>query len=228
MLKKAKRLIKGNDGFTALEWIICTVLLAIIFTNLAKVMISSLKNGLLVQKVADTAFLSTQKANELFNDSKKQLAKIPSGQTKIGSIDPSNPVDGYFDLFNASACLLRTTSQLPPTKITVEGQPTSNSNISTTSTNSTNSETPQKSGIGKGGELGNGDSDGNFSRIDCSTSTFKEPNQSLEPRYRRQWMIIKDFPNKNDVTFSVIVVHYDKNKILRSYTLSKTDGTISK
>ncbi len=179
--------------------------------------------------MADTASLSTQKATELFNDSKNQAAKIPEGQTKIGSIDPNKPVDGYFDLFNDSACLLRNYAQAPPEKITIDNVKNSfGSNVSTTLANDTGKESAI---AGKGrlpGDLGSDDSGGTLSRLDCSTSTFREPSQSLEPKFRRQWLILKDFPNKSDITYSVIVVYLERNKVVRLNTITKTDGAISK
>lgn len=198
--KKIKRITKSSKGFSAAEWVVCAVILGIIFVNLGKQMVSSLNNGKFVQKIADTEVLSTQKATELFNDSKNQAAKISEGQTRAGSISPNQPVDGYFDLFNDSACLLRNYAQ-----------------------SSSTGDSPTKDGTSSSGTT-----EGTLSRLDCSTSTFREPSQSLEPKFRRQWLVVKDFPNKNDVTYSVVVVYLEKNQVVRLTTLTKTDGAITK
>jgi hypothetical protein len=216
-LKQFNKFSKNTYGYSMVEWIIAVTILSIIFVNVGKFIIVTLRNGQLVQITADTASLSSRKATDLFIDSKNQVSKIPQGEIKAGSIDPNNPVDGYFDLFNSAGCQISNRTQsLPPAKITVDKQAPVSNNTSTSIK----------------GDIGNGDSEGStFSAIDCSTSTYVNATaaqQSTDPKYRRQWAVVKDFPNKNDVTFSVIVFHLDRKEVLRLYTMTKSDGAIIK
>lgn len=182
LTQKCKRFIKG---FSAIEWIIAAILLGIVFANVGRLMVTTIKNGVFVQKLTDTNTLITQKTNQLFSDSKNQASKIPAGQTQIGSIDPSRPVAGYFDLFNESGCLIT-------------------------------SGTPTKDGT-----------DLPTSPLDCSTSNFTNPSRSTFPRFRRQWLVVKNFPNPQDVTAYVIVVYQDNNSISRINFATKSDGLSS-
>ncbi len=202
LIEKGKKLIKG---FSAIEWIIAAVLLGIVFASVGKLMVTAIKNGVFVQKLTDTNTLITLKTNELFNDSKNQVAKIPKGQTQVGSIDPDKPVAGYFDLFNESGCLI--------TSGTSKGE-TGSGTVGGT-----------KGGIGSGAIGGTIDTG---STLDCSTSSFTNPSRSTFPRFRRQWSIVKDFPNPNDVTACVIVVYQDNNSIARMNFVTKSDGISSK
>ncbi|MBL8195963.1 MAG: hypothetical protein JNM06_19375 [Blastocatellia bacterium] len=66
---------------------------------------------------------------------------------------------------------------------------------------------------------------GGGTTLDCSTSAVLNPSQSLIPKFRRQWLIRKDFPNPNDVTACVIVVYQDTQTIARTHIITKSDGS---
>ncbi|MBK7993971.1 MAG: hypothetical protein IPK14_11290 [Blastocatellia bacterium] len=54
------------------------------------------------------------------------------------------------------------------------------------------------------------------------------PSNSLIPKFRRQWLVKKDFPNPKDVTAYVIVVYQDTKTIARTQIITKSDGTTRK
>lgn len=213
---KTKHFVKWIQGFSAVEYIVAALLLAIIFVNVGKLLVSAITNGNLLQKAADSNDLATRKATALFNDAKNQIAKIPANQNQVGSIDPNQPVEGYFDLFNESGCLLNS----PKIKLDIDpggdkggsgggalGGPTGGTKGASTSPTGDEAE---------------------VSRIDCSTSNYTKPSQSLLPKFRRQWLVKKDFPNPKDTTFVVIVAYTNNNTIARSYVVTKSDGITGK
>ncbi len=66
---------------------------------------------------------------------------------------------------------------------------------------------------------------GGATTLDCPASNVLNPSNSLIPKFRRQWLVKKDFPNPKDVTVSVIVVYQDTNAIARTRVVTKSDGT---
>ncbi len=102
-----------QQGFSLVEYMIAAILIAIMFAGVGKIMLSTINNGRFSQKLTDVNLLSLKKATDLYNDSVNQANLIPNNQTQIGSIDPNNPVTGYFDLLNESGCLLGAFVQNP-------------------------------------------------------------------------------------------------------------------
>lgn len=198
--KNHKRFILPGRGFTLLETMISIVVGAIILTGAITLIVSTVKKGKFVQKTFDTKTCLNQKISQLFNNVANELLKIPVGQASVGSINPEQPLAGYFDLLNDSGCVINT-------KIGV-GTPID----------------PTKGITNKLGDLGNGDSTTNT--LDCSISANN--SESKVPTFRRQWIINKDFPNKGDVSFSVVVIAIQTNQIVISNSTTKSDGVTVK
>lgn len=97
---------RNKNGFSLLEFIIAIILVGLVITILFSITVTGVKNGRFVQRLADVRTLASQKATQLFNDIPNQVKNFPVGQTQAGSLDPNNPVNGYFDLLNDSGCLI--------------------------------------------------------------------------------------------------------------------------
>lgn len=183
---------RNNSGFTLLESIIAVVMGGIILTGAISLLVNTIKNGKFVEKTFDVKKVLNQKGSQLFNNTTDEVAKIGDSQF-AGSINPSQPINGYYDLLNESGCIINKTK-------------TSLGEIG-----------------GVKGDLGNGDTDDTTTTTpDCSLSAT--PSSSILPAFRRQWIVNKDFPNKNDISFSVIVIAIQTNQILMSTTITKSDG----
>lgn len=208
MFNKIKhKLNRTHQGFSAVEYMIAAILLAIIFINLGKLLITGIKNGQFVKKLADVGALASQKTTELLNDTPNQVKLIPSGQTQVGSIDPNFPMPGYFDLLNESGCLINSSS----------------------SPNPPNPPSPKEKdgrGIDPTDDIDKGQ--GTLSTLDCSKSTVPNPSNSTFAKFRRQWLIKRNFPTTNDVTSYVIVIKQDTNDIVRVRYATKSDGVVTK
>ncbi len=114
MFHKLKNLTKPNiRGFSLVEYMIAAILIAIMFGGIGKVMVATIKSGRFSQKLTDVNLLSLKKSTDLYNDSVNQANLIPKNQTQIGSINPNDPVNGYFDLLNESGCLLGSFTKNP-------------------------------------------------------------------------------------------------------------------
>ncbi len=191
---------KNNiKGFTLLECAIAAILVTIALGSLMKLVFAVIKNTTFDQKVADSKVFIAQKNTDLFKDLPNQVAKIPVGQTKIGSVDPTVPMTGYYDFLNESGCLL----------------------------------VSQSGGTGGGKTTGLGSTDtgaigGALNTIDCSNSTVANPSTSTVARYRRQWMMIKDFPLNGDVSMVVTIVYQQTNQVADTSIITKTDGSNTK
>lgn len=207
MFNKIKHKLNRTDqGFSAVEYMIAAILLAIIFINLGKLLIAGVKNGQFVKKLADVGALASQKTTELFNDTPNQVKLIPNGQTQIGSIDPNFPMPGYFDLLNESGCLINfSNSPNPPNPPTKE---------------------KDGRGIDPTDDIDKGQ--GTVNTLDCSKSTVPSPSNSTIAKFRRQWLIKRNFPTTNDVTSYVIVIKQDTNDIVRVRYATKSDGVVTK
>lgn len=206
--------IFNNKGLSLIECLIALILISMVLATLFTMTAAGVKNGRFVTKVADTRVLSEKKVADVFKNISNQLKLFAPKENQLGSLDPSTPVPGYFDVLNQSGCLLTNFTQVPnPTK----------ENGKTGRTGKTG--TPIDN-IGKGDD-GSG---GGFplNGIDCSSATVLNPSQDLIPAFRRQWVVVKDLPNKNDVTVSVVIIQLDKNTITRSSTLTKVDGGYKK
>lgn len=206
MFNKLKnKLNRTHKGFSAIEYMIAAILLIIIFINLGKLLITGVKNGQFVKKLADVGALASQKTTELFNDTPNQVKLIPNGQTQVGSIDPTFPMPGYFDLLNESGCLITS---------------------STGSPNPPNPKGKDGRGIDPLDDIDKGQ--GTLNTLDCSKSTVPNPSNSTIAKFRRQWLIKRNFPTTNDVTSYVIVVKQDTNDIVRIRYATKSDGLVTK
>lgn len=212
----------NNKGLSLIECLIALILISMVLATLFTMTAAGVKNGRFVTKVADTRVLSERKAADVFKDIDKQLTLFPAKETRLGSLDPSAPVSGYFDTLNQSGCLLSNFIQPP--------NPTKEVDIDKIKTGKTG-------GTGRTGgpldDFGKGDDDANnggfpLNGIDCSSSTVPNPSQDRIPAFRRQWIVVRDLPSKNDVTVSVIIIQLDKNTITRSSTLTKIDGGYKK
>lgn len=195
----------SSKGFTLIETIIAVAIGAIIFGGIATLCVSTVKNAKFVEKLTDTNTLLSQKMSDLLNNASVETAKIPKDVLRVGSINPSSPVSGYFDTLNESGCLISNPITSPVL------------------------EPPIKAGARLGtGKLGDLDSNTGDSTtqpaLNCSTSTFTTTSQSLIPKFRRQWVIVKDFPGVGDMTFSVVIVAIQTNQIVTASTITKSDG----
>ncbi len=210
----------SSDGFTLIEMMIAIILSMIVIGSLVTLAVSTTKNSKFVEKLVGTNILLSQKTTQLFNNASAELAKIPKDETRAGSINPAQPVAGYFDITNESGCVIK--SGISP----IHGIDPTTKDISYNS-QITSSKTG-KGGLGDIGGDSGGDSGSDFSPLDCSRSTFNNNSQSLEPKFRRQWVVIKDFPSLGDVSFSVVIVAIQTNQITSSSIISKGDGFASK
>lgn len=215
MFYKLKNLTKPNiRGFSLTEYMIAAILIAIMFGGLGKVMVATIKNGRFSQKLTDVNLLCLKKATDLYNDSVNQANLIPKNQTQIGSINPNDPITGYFDLLNESGCLL--------------GSFTSNPNNDDPKDDRGKDDNPKG---GKTNPIDNLNKDdkqnygGGATTLDCSTAAVLNPSNSLIPKFRRQWLVRRDFPNPKDVTACVIVIYQDTNTIARTHLITKSDGS---
>jgi hypothetical protein len=207
MFNKLKnKLNRTNQGFSAVEYMIAAIFLAIVFINLGKLLITGVKNGQFVKKLADVGALASQKTSELFNDTPNQVKLIPNGQTQAGSIDPNSPMPGYFDLLNESGCLINSPNPNPNPNPNPKGK--------------------DGRGIDPIDDIDKGQ--GTVSTLDCSKSTVPSPSNSTIAKFRRQWLIKRNFPTTNDVTSYVIVVKQDTNDIVRIRYATKSDGVVTK
>lgn len=215
MFHRLKFLTKSNiRGFSLVEYMIAAILIGIMFGGLGKIMLTTINNGRFVQKFVDVNVLSLKKASELYNDSINQVNLIPKNQTQIGSINPNNPINGYFDLLNESGCLLSSFAQNPNDD--GKGGKDDNPKGKTAKTDPINN-LNQNNKQNYGGAT-----------LDCSASNVLNPSNSLIPKFRRQWLVKKDFPNPKDVTAYVIVVYQDTKTIARTQIITKSDGTTRK
>lgn len=211
----------SNHGFTLLEAIIALVIGAIILAGAITLGVTTIKNGKFVEKAFDVSVFLGQKTTQLFNNANNEIAKIPKGQTKVGSINPEQAVVEYFDLLNESGCVINPRAITVPSPI-VEPTKVPTSKITDGSTSA------KDSGKGKLGDFGNlgdlGDGTDTLPLLDCSISALSSPSSSTEPKFRRQWVVVKDFPSPGDITFSVVIIAIQTNQIVVSSAITKSDG----
>lgn len=212
MHKKKSNSYKKQNGFSLLEAIIAIILLIALMSVAVSMTVGGVKSGKSNQVIADLRTLASQKNSEVSNDLTNQLKRFVSGQTLAGSINPSSPVNGYFDVLNEFGCVVQKSSIFvePPIKT----DPTSPTESPTKSI-----KTPTREGLG---DLGQDLPEENI--VDCSKSTFGSPTNSTVPRYRRQWVIAKDKPFNGDTTIAVIIIDLLTNQIVRQEPLVKVDG----
>lgn len=211
MCKKKNNNYKQQKGFSLLEMIIAIILLIALMSVAVSMTVGGVKSGKSNQVIADLRTLASQKNSEISNDLTNQLKQFTVGQTLAGSINPSQPTNGYFDLLNEFGCVVQKSSSFvaPPIKT----DPTSPIDSPTKEIKS-----PTREGLGDLGQ------DLPEQVVDCSKSTFSSPPNTTVPRYRRQWVIAKNKPFAGDTSIAVIIIDLAINQIVRQETLVKVDG----
>lgn len=223
---------RDNRGFSLIEVIIAVILSSAVVAVLLTMTLGGLRGGRIALGINDMSFLTSQKASQLFKDVSKELKQMGNNTNRLGSIDVAEPINGYFDLLNESGCVLKTnTYSLEVDTVGVDKGSSGNSLGLGGGT------TKGGGGSGSGGTKGgNDDGNGNDDKggsgnggngingVDCSLATAGKPTDSLVPRYRRQWVLVKDKPNLGDITVAVILIDLANNAIVRSEIITKVDG----
>ncbi|MFY9221016.1 MAG: hypothetical protein WAQ98_00015 [Blastocatellia bacterium] len=210
--KNLKTKVKSN-GFTVMELAIASLLVIIVMAVLFSMTTTGITNGRFVEKLSDASNLLTKKVADVYKNASIEVGKLKSNETQLGSIDPTNPIPGYFDILNASGCVLATSTVKPndePIKEPIKEPTKGAKNLQR----------------GKGFEpVDDIDKEPIEPQlIDCSGATVINPSKSLIPMFRRQWMIVKDKPLRGDITVAAVIITIDKNTVLRSEVLTKIDG----
>jgi hypothetical protein len=99
---------RSENGLTLVECIIALIIIMVAVLGLFDLMVISVRNGEFIQRLADVQALSYGKATEVANDVNKVVATIPQGQTKIGSVAPSDPVVGFYDTLDRAGNVIET------------------------------------------------------------------------------------------------------------------------
>ena len=218
--------VKGfnNKGFSLLELVIVIILAGVLMAVTFNMTIGGVKNGELAEDLSDVSVLVSSKTSKIFNNLPAEMAKFGANQTLAGSIDPTNLVPGYFDVLNQSGCVIGGTV------------------IASPSDDDGKDDNPKDDGKGgvtkavtnKGGgglplptEKEPNEPTLNPTTIDCNDNVNGSNGSSINdniPRFRRQWAIAKDAPNKGDVTVAVTLVDLRNQTLVRSEILTKVDG----
>lgn len=240
---QTKQLV-NNKGFSLFEVVIAIILGISVMAVLMTLTLGGVKNNRFALTLSDMSTLTEQKASDIFRDIPRQIANMSNGVNTLGSLNPEQPVNGYFDLLNDSGCVLKTGYQLEGTVDKGKGGLGFGSNgKGGLGTGDDGNVIGGGTGGGKGGltggtrggnddggdkgDDGNGGSGGTITGLDCSRATFGVPTSSLIPRYRRQWVVVKDKPNVGDTTVGIVLVDLISNSILRSELITKIDGKYS-
>jgi hypothetical protein len=246
---QTKQLV-NNKGFSLFEVVIAIILGISVMAVLMTLTLGGVKNNRFALTLSDMSTLTEQKASDVFKDIPRQIANMSNGVNTLGSLNPEQPVNGYFDLLNDSGCVLKTGYQLEGSVGNGKGGFGSGGGTGTGDDGSVIGGTGGgKGGLGTGGlgtgglgtggtkggnddgdgkgDDGNGGSGGTITGLDCSRATFGVPTSSLIPRYRRQWIVVKNKPNVGDTTVGIVLVDLVSNSILRSQLITKIDGKYS-
>jgi len=217
--------LTDNKGFSLFEVVIAIILGISVMAVLMTLTLGGVKNNRFALTLADMSTLTEQKASDVFKDIPKQIKNTPNGVNTLGSINPTQPVNGYFDLLNDSGCVLTSGYQL-------EGG--SGKGDLGLGGNGKGGLGGGLTGGGKGGNDGGDDKgddgsggSGSITGLDCSRATFGVPTSSLVARYRRQWVVVKNKPDIGDTTVAIVLVDLISNSILRSQLITKIDGKYS-
>lgn len=217
---------KSSKGFSLLELVIVIVLAGVLMAVVFNMTIGGVKNGELAEDLSDVSVLISSKTSKIFNNLPAEMAKFGTNQTLAGSIDPTNLVLGYFDVLNQSGCVI---GGIVITNPTDDGKDDKDDNPNDGKGNYTKGITNK----GDGRLPLPTDSEPNeptpspTNSIDCSDNINGSNGSSLNdniPRFRRQWTIAKDAPNKGDVTVAVTLVDLRNQTLVRSEMLTKVDG----
>ena len=219
--------LADNKGFSLFEVVIAIILGISVMAVLMTLTLGGVKNNRFALTISDMSTLTEQKASDVFKDIPREITNMPNGVNTLGSINPTQPVNGYFDLLNDSGCVLTTGYQL-------EGD-TGKGDLGLGDTGkgglggglTGGGKDGNDDGDGKGDDGNGGSGTGTITGLDCSRATFGVPTSSLVTRYRRQWVIVKNKPNVGDTTVAIVLVDLMSNSILRSQLITKIDGKYS-
>ncbi|MFY9224676.1 MAG: hypothetical protein WAQ98_18530 [Blastocatellia bacterium] len=233
----------NNKGFSLFEVVIAIILGISVMAVLMTLTLGGVKNNRFALTLSDMSTLTEQKASDIFRDIPKQIKNMPNGVNTLGSLNPEQPVNDYFDLLNDSGCVLKTGYQLESDNRTAKGDLSLGGSGKgglgggTGTGDDGNAIGGGKGGLGTGGTRGGNDGGdkgddgsggiGAITGLDCSRATFGVPTSSLIPRYRRQWVVVKNKPNIGDTTVGIVLVDLVSNSILRSELITKIDGKYS-
>ena len=226
---------RDNRGFSLVEVIIAVILSSAVVAVLLTMTLGGLRGGRIALGINDMSFLTSQKASQLFKDVSKEFKQSGSNANRLGSIDVAEPLNGYFDLLNESGCVLKTnTYSLEVDTVGVDKGNNGNSlglGGGTTKgggSGGTKGGDDGNDGNGNDDKGGSGNSGNGITGVDCSLATAGKPTNSLVPRYRRQWVLVKDKPSLGDITVAVILINLANNSIVRSEIITKVDGEYTK
>lgn len=238
--------LTDNKGFSLFEVIIAIILGISVMAVLMTLTLGGVKNNRFALTLADMSTLTEQKASDIFKDIPKQIKNMPNGVNTLGSINPTQPVNGYFDLLNDSGCVLTTGYQLESgsgkgdlglgggkgglgggTGTGDDGSGIGGGKGGLGGGLTGGGKGGNDDGSGKGDDGNGGSGNGTITGLDCSRATFGVPTSSLVARYRRQWVIVKNKPDVGDTTVAIVLVDLISNSILRSQLITKIDGKYS-
>ena len=238
----------NSKGFSLFEVVIAIILGISVMAVLMTLTLGGVKNNRFALTISDMSTLTEQKACEVFKDIPREVSNMSNQINTLGSINPAQPVNGYFDLLNDSGCVLTTGYQLEGgskgdlglglggsgkgglgggsgTGDDGNGIGGGKGGLGTGGTRGGNDDGSGKGDDGNGGNGGGGN--GTITGLDCSKATFGNPTSSLIPRYRRQWVVVKNKPDVGDTTVAIVLVDLISNSILRSQLITKIDGKYS-
>ena len=101
----------SEAGISILEYIIALVLVMIAFVTWLELTATAVKKGTFVKRLGDVEALASSKAADLAKQADELVKKIPKNQGKAGSVAPSKPVGGYFELLDESGQVIPDTSK---------------------------------------------------------------------------------------------------------------------
>jgi len=222
--------VKGfnNKGFSLLELVIVIILAGVLMAVTFNMTIGGVKNGELAEDLSDVSVLVSSKTSKLFNNLTAEMAKFSANQKLAGSIDPTNLVPGYFDILNQSGCVIGGSVITSPSDDN-KGDDGKDDNPKDDKGGVTKAVTNK----GGGGLPLPTEKEPNeptlnpTNSIDCNDNINGSNGSSINdniPRFRRQWAIAKDAPNKGDVTVAVTLVDLRNLTLVRSEILTKVDG----
>lgn len=217
----------NNKGFSLLELVIVIILAGVLMAVTFNMTIGGVKNGELAEDLSDVSVLVSSKTTKLFNNLPAEMAKFGTNQTLAGSIDPTNLVPGYFDVLNQSGCVIGGSVITNPSHDD-KGDDGKNNNPKDDGKGGFTKEISRGSGLPLPTEKEpNEPTPSPTNSIDCSDNINGSNGSSINdsiPRFRRQWAIAKNKPNRGDVTVAVTLVDLRNLTLVRSEILTKVDG----
>lgn len=96
----------GEAGVTILEYIIALVIIMVAFIAWLELTATAVKNGSFVKRIGDVKGLASSKAADLAKRADELVKKIPKNQRRAGTVFPNRPIDGYFELLDASGAAI--------------------------------------------------------------------------------------------------------------------------